>query len=113
LYSYISALVYNFSIGYFLIFYVATFNSARIDLSANILFNYSKYKGLHLIAIFFIVLTPFIILSILRLFFNETISLLVINVISIYSFFNYDNWIKLILRNLSARKYINLEGYRK
>lgn len=113
LYSFISALFYNFSIGYFLIFYVATFNTARIDLNANILFNYSKYKGLHIIALFFILFAPYILLLILRVFFNETISLLVINIISIYSLFNYKNWIKLILRNLSARKYINLEGYRR
>lgn len=113
LFSYITAMIYNFSIGYFLIFYIATFNKARIELNADIFYNYTKNSGLYMVAFSIILFAPYLLLLLLRILLNDIFSLIVINVISLYSLLNYKKWLKIILKNLSIRKYINLEGYRK
>lgn len=113
LHLFLTALLYNSCIGYFILFYMATFNRSRIELNSNIFFNLQGYNGTQMIALFFIIIFPFLMLLLLTAVMNVTQSLLIINLLSIFSLLVEKKWFKIILKQLSNRKYINLEGYRK
>ena len=113
LHLFITALFYNSCIGYFIIFYLATFNRSRIELNSNIFFNLQGYNGTQMIALVVIILLPCLLLLLLTVVLNVTQSLLIINLLSIFSLIYHKKWFKIILRQLKNRKYINLEGYRK
>ncbi|MCX6254358.1 MAG: DUF5687 family protein [Bacteroidia bacterium] len=113
LHLFVTALLYNSCIGYFLLFYMATFNSSRIELNSNIFFNLQGYNCVQVIAIFFILFFPLLVLLLLSVIMNATQSLLIINFLSLFSLLYQKKWFKIILKQLLNRKYINLEGYRK
>lgn len=113
LHLFLTALLYNSCIGYFILFYMATFNRSRIELNSNGFFNPQGYNGAQVIAIFVILFFPFLMLLLLTASMNVTQSLLIINLLSICSLLNQKKWFKVILKQLSNRKYINLEGYKK
>ncbi len=113
LHLFLTALLYNSCIGYFILFYMATFNRSRIELNSKFFFNLQGYNSTQMIALFIIIFLPCLILLMLTAVINVTQSLLIINLLSIFSLVNQKKWFKIILKQLSNRKYINLEGYRK
>jgi len=110
---FLTALLYNSSFGYFVLFYMATFNCSRIELNDNFFLNLRGYNGTQVIAILFLLFLPCIILLLLTAVLNLTQSLLIINILSLFSLFFQKKWFKTILKQFSGRKYTNLEGYRK
>lgn len=110
---FLSALLYNSGIGYFVIFYMATFNCSRIELNRNIFLNQQGSSSVQMIALVMILFLPLLMLLILTTFFNITQGLLVINLLSMLSLLNEKKWFRTIVKQFSNRKYINLEGYRK
>jgi len=113
LHFFLTALFYNSCIGYFILFFMATFNRSRIDLNRNIFFNLQGYNGPQVIAIIVIIFLPFLMLLLLNTLMNVTQSLLIINLLCLFSLIFQKKWFKIILNQLLNRKYINLEGYRK
>jgi hypothetical protein len=113
LHLFLTALLYNSCIGYFILFYMATFNRSRIELNSKIFFNLQGYNGTQMIALFVIIFLPCLILLLLTVVLNVTQSLLIINLLSIFSLIFQKQWFKSILKQLLNRKFINLEGYRK
>jgi|WetSurMetagenome_2_1015567.scaffolds.fasta_scaffold01761_10 hypothetical protein len=113
LHLFLTALLYNSWVGYFIIFYTATFNSSRIDLNRNIFLNMQGWNNIQVVAVCVILFLPYAILLILTAFLSVTQSLLIINLLSLTSFLFRKKWFKIITKQLSNRKYINLEGYRK
>jgi hypothetical protein len=113
LHLFLTAILYNFSVGYFIVFYMATFNQARIELNGNVFFNYQGYNAMQFISIFIILFFPYLVLLLLTSVLNLTLSLFVINILCLGSFLNRKIWFKIILEHLNNRKYINMEGYRK
>lgn len=113
IYLILSAALYNAGIGTYLVFYTATFNKKRIDLGKSMFFNWQGYDHFQILSVTLTFVIPLILLLLLRLFFNDTISFSIINLISIISLINQKKWFIIIQKSLSARKYINLEGYRK
>ncbi len=113
LHLFFSALLYNSSFGYFICFFLATFNTTRIDLSGNLLFN---YQGLNIIQVFgllIILIVPIVTLSLLSIVLDLTQSLLIINFFCFIGLLNQQKGWQIILKQLNNRKYINTEGYRK
>jgi hypothetical protein len=110
---FLTAFLFNSCIGYFILFFMATFNSSRIDLNSNIFFNHQGYNGTQFIAIFIILIIPNLILLLFNTIMSVNLSLLFINLLSIFSLLYQEKWFRIILRQLKNRKYINLEGYRK
>lgn len=108
-----SALLYNIGIGYFLVFSTATFNRERIDLNNGLLFNYQGHNPIQVISMSVAIILPLAFLGIITFFLSQTSGLIIINIISVISLLNYKKWFQMIFRQLSKRKYINLEGYRK
>lgn len=109
----ISTLLYNIGIGYFLVFSTATFNRGRMDLNNGLLFNYQGHNPIQVISMSVAIILPLAFLGIITFFLSETAGLIIINIISVISLLNYEKWFQMIFRQLSKRKYINLEGYRK
>jgi hypothetical protein len=110
---FLTALLFNSCVGYFFSFFLATFNHYRIDLNRNIFFNLQGFNGTQLIGLSLIVLFPTLMLVTLTTFLEVSYSLIIINIICIFSICNQKRWFKLITKQLLKRKYINLEGYRK
>lgn len=108
-----SALLYNIGIGYFLVFISAIFNKERLELNSSVFFNYQGYSAIQVISICIAIILPVAFLGISTLLFNVHVGLSIINIICIISLLNYKKWFQLILNQLSKRKYINLEGFRK
>ncbi len=107
------AVLYNAGIGYWLIFYTATFNNRRMDLNSSIFFNIQGYDNLQLFSISLMILLPLICLFALRFILSLHISLLLIGALSLVSGLFHKVWIRSIEKQFIRRKYINLEGYRK
>ena len=110
---FITALLFNSCIGYYVLFFMATFNRSRIDLNGKVFFNYQGYNGIQFISIFLVLILPCFILLLLTSIMNFTMSLLIINFISVCSLLHHKIWFRIILKQLNKRKYINMEGYRK
>jgi hypothetical protein len=108
-----SALLYNIGIGYFLVFSTAIFNRGRMDLNNSLLFNHQGQNVIQVISIIVAIILPLAFLGIITFFLSRTAGLIIINIISVISFLNYEKWFQMIFRQLYKRKYINLEGYRK
>jgi len=108
-----SALLYNIGIGYFLVFSTATFNRERMDLNNGLLFNYQGHNPIQVISMSVAIILPLAFLGIITFFLSQTAGLIIINIISVISLLNYKKWFQMIFRQLSKRKYINIEGYRK
>jgi hypothetical protein len=108
-----SALLYNISIGYFLVFSTGTFNKMKMDLNSGLLFNFQGNNPIQVVSISASILIPLIFLEIFTFFLSQTSSLIIINIISIISLLNSKIWFQFIFRQFSIRKFNNLEGYRK
>ncbi len=109
----VSSLLYNISIGYFIVFSTGTLNREKIDLNSGILFNYQGNNPIQIISISISILVPLALVGIFTLFLNQTFSLIIINIISLISLINYKAWFRFINWQFSIRKFTNLEGYRK
>jgi hypothetical protein len=110
---FLTALLFNSCIGYFILFFMATFNNSRIDLNSKVFLNHQGYNGTQFIAILIILIIPYIILLLFNTIMSVSLSLLFINLLSIFSLLYQKRWFGIILRQLKNRKYINMEGYRK
>jgi hypothetical protein len=110
---FLTALLFNSCFGYFIFFYMATFNRTRIDLNKQIFFNLHGWNSTQLVALFIIIFPPLVLLVVLKTKLSDTQSLLIINLLCLFSLLNYRRWFKIILKQLLNRKYTNLEGYRK
>ncbi|HNW57024.1 MAG TPA: DUF5687 family protein, partial [Bacteroidales bacterium] len=110
---YLTALLYNSSIGYFIIFYMATFNTSRIDLGNSIFFNMQGYNVIQMITIMIIIILPLLLLLFLTSIFSVPQSLIIMNILSVLILSFHRKWYKIILQQLYRRKHINMEGYRR
>ena len=110
---FLSALLYNSSFGYFVCFFLATYNKSKIDLNGNIFFNLQGLNRTQVLGIILIILIPCIILFLLLFELNLTQSLLILNFLCIVALINQKKGWQVINNKLSQRKYINLEGYRE
>lgn len=110
---FISALLYNLSYGYFICFFIATYNKYKIDLNSNIWFNLQGFNSYQVLGIMLIILIPCILLFFLSFKITLTQSLLILNFICIIALFNQKVAWQIINNQLLKRKYINLEGYRE
>lgn len=98
----------------FIIFFFGTYNDARVDLAGGQFFNYQGVKGKHFLVSFAFFLIPFLLYLLLNYFFGSTAALLVIAGIGLIFIIFHKFWLeKIIIRKFLARKYKNLEGFRK
>jgi hypothetical protein len=109
----VTALLYNISIGYFIVFSTGTLNKMKMDLKNGMLFNYQGNNPIQVISISVAILIPVVFLGIITFLLSQRFSLILINTMSIISLLNYKKWFQFINRQFSIRKYNNLEGYRK
>lgn len=99
---------------HFIIFYFGTYNDARVDLAGSQFFNYQGVKGKHFLVSFAFFLVPFFLYLILNFLWGTTPALLVIAGIGLVFVIFHKYWMnKIIISKFIARKYINLEGFRK
>jgi hypothetical protein len=110
---FLTAILYNSSVGYFIMFYMATFNQSRIDLNGSVFFNYQGYNMTQFISIFIILFLACLLLFLLSSLVNLSLSLFIINILCLCSFFYRNTWFNLIIKQFNKRKYINIEGYRQ
>ena len=90
---FLTSSLYNLCFGYFFLFYMATYNSTRIDLNRTIFFNMQGYNGIQMIALILILFLPFSMLLLLRRIINVSQSLYVIDILCIFSLLNYKKWL--------------------
>jgi len=113
LHMFFSALLYNSSLGYFVLIFLATYNKFKVDPNRSILFNYQGLNSFQVIGVLLVLLIPILTLFLLLLRLNLTHSLLIINLLCIIALIIQGKLWKIIQNKLMRRKYINLEGYRK
>jgi hypothetical protein len=110
---FLTAFLFNSSIGYFILFFTATFNSSRINLNSSIFFNLQGWNNTQVLAMGIIIFSPVILMKGLTLIFNVLHSLYIINIICAISLICQKKWFSVIYNQLLKRKYINLKGYRE
>lgn len=108
-----SAFLYNIGIGFFMTYYSGTLNKAKVDLNNSVLFNYQGYNSVQIISMSFAICLPLVFFIFLSSFLRQSFSLIILNILSLISLLNYKKWFRIIFRQLSNRKHINLEGYRQ
>jgi hypothetical protein len=109
----VSAFLYNIGIGFFITYYSGTLNKAKVDLNNSVLFNYQGYNSVQIISMSFAICLPLVFFIFLSSFLRQSVSLIILNILSLISLLNYKKWLRIIFRQVSKRKYINLEGYRQ
>jgi hypothetical protein len=98
----------------FIIFFFGTLNDGRVDLKGGQFFNYQGVKGKHFLVSFAFFLIPFFLYLLLNYLWGPTPALLVIAGIGLVFIASHRYWIrKFIIGSFLARKYRNLEGFRK
>jgi hypothetical protein len=113
LHLFCTALIFNSCVGYFVMFFVATYNCSRIDLNNNMLGNLQGWNGMQILSIFVIIFLPYFTLILLTAFTKVTVGLFTINILCLIFLLFQRKWFRIILNQLAKRKYINLAGYRK
>jgi hypothetical protein len=99
---------------HFIVFFMGTFNDARVDLGMGQFFNYQGVKGKHFLVSFAFFLIPFLLFLLLKYLIGETGALWSLSLIGMLFLATHNIWLKaIVLKNFNARKYKNLEGYRK
>jgi hypothetical protein len=99
---------------HFIVFYMGTFNDARVDLAMGQFFNYQGVKGKHFLVSFAFFLIPFFLYLLLNALIGQTLALWTLSLIGVLFFATHKYWIKaIVIKNFNSRKYKNLEGYRK
>jgi hypothetical protein len=110
----ISILAFTIGVICFIILFFGTYNDGRIEINQNKWFKYEGVKGTQFILSGAIMLLPLTLYLILRNIFNETVGKLVIAIPGALFFIYHKWWItRIIIPRFMARKYKNLEGYRK
>jgi hypothetical protein len=84
-----------------------------VDLNSSILFNYQGYNSVQIISMSFAVCLPLVLLVFISSYLTQSYSLIILNILSIGSLLNYKKWFQIICKQISKRKYVNLEGYRQ
>ncbi len=98
----------------FVIFFFGTYNDARVDLAGSQFFNYQGVKGKHFLVSFAFFLIPFFLYLLLNYLLGATPALLIIAAIGLLFIGFHKYWLKqVIVKRFVARKYKNLEGFRK
>jgi hypothetical protein len=109
-----SIFIFIIGVNSFIVMYFGTFNDGRIDLSKSSFFNYQGVKGNQFLLTFIFLLLPFGIFSVFKYFFNSIAGEIAIAIPGLIFFIFHNWWIKkIIVPKFLARKYKNLEGYRK
>ncbi len=109
---FLSALLYNSGFGYFLFFFLASYNRSRIDLEGNVFFNYQGLNKVQFLALTIIFLLPLLLIFALSFIMTLTQSLLILNFLSLVPLLYQNRVWQVIINQLLKRKYINLQGYR-
>jgi len=113
LYIVASAFLYNIGIGFFIIFFSGTFNNAKMNLTETLLFNFQGNNPTQIISISIVIILPLAFLIIISTFLKQSYGLIILNLISIISLLNFKKWFQVIYRQMSKKKYTNLEGFRR
>jgi hypothetical protein len=108
-----TAFLYNIGIGFFIVFLSGTFNKSKMNLNDSLLFNYQGNNPIQIISISVTILLPLVFLVLISSLSRQPFGLIILNIISVISLLNYKKWFRMISRQISKRKYINLEGYRR
>jgi hypothetical protein len=109
-----SVLLFTLGVMSFIIIFAATFNDGRIDLNKSQFFNYQGVKGNQFLLSFLMMSLPIGFYSLFKFLFNDTTGKLVIVIPGLLFIIFHEWWIKIIIvPRLIARKYKNLEGFRK
>ncbi|HPI69602.1 MAG TPA: DUF5687 family protein [Bacteroidales bacterium] len=112
IHMFLSALLYNSGFGYFLFFFLASYNRSRIDLEGNVFFNYQGLNKVQFLALTIIILLPLLLIFALSFIMTLTQSLLIMNFLSLVPLLYQNRVWQIIINQLLKRKYINLQGYR-
>jgi hypothetical protein len=113
LHLFFSAVLYNSSFGYFIYFFLSTYNDNKIDLTGSFLFNLQGFNSIQILGLLFIIVIPCVILYLLSFIMNFTWGLFLFNFFCLLALVNQKKWWQLIHKQFIYRKYINLEGYRQ
>lgn len=109
-----SILFFTIGVTYFIVLFSGAYNDGRIDLKQSQFMNYQGMKRNQFILSFFLMLFPICLYLLFKSFTNATIGKMVIAIPGMIFILFHKWWIKnIIVPNFMARKYKNLEGYRK
>lgn len=109
-----SVLLFTLGVTCFIILFFGVFNDGRLDLSRSQSFNYQGVKGHHYALSFIFTLLPIGIYLLIKYLVGDTIGKLIVAIIGIIFIISHAWWIKrIIVPRFYARKYKNLEGFRK
>ena len=109
-----SILLFTLGVTSFIYLFSGTFNDGRLDLARNQFFNYQGLKGSHYLTSLLFIMLPIGIYFLIKYLVNDAAGKLAIAFLGLIFIIFHDWWIRrIIVPRFYARKYKNLEGYRK
>lgn len=113
MYMHISAFIFNIGVNIYLLLYLTTYNTKRIDLSKSSAMNYQGVSFKSYLIIMPIMFIPMIIVWGLTLFFSTTIALWTLSVLGVAGILLRKPILSLCVRQFNNRKYMLTEGFRE
>ena len=109
-----SILLFILGVMCFIMFFFGTFNDGRIELSQSQWFKYQGVKSAQFLLSFIIMLLPLGIYTLFKNILNDSAGKLAIALPGLVFLISSNWWIRhIIVMRFLARKYKNMEGYRK
>lgn len=105
--------IFNIGTNLFLILYIATYNSTKIDIAKGQMLNYQGTSLSNFIGVMLIMILPISFISFCQYLLSPTDAHLLLTAIGVALIAAHTYFLKLISRQFLRRKYKNLEGFRK
>lgn len=112
-YLHLAAFIFNIGVNVFLLLFLASFNTKRVDLSKSSAMNYQGTTYKSFLIVLPIMFVPLIIVSILSSFFSLAVALWTITILGFAGILFRNQLLTLCVNQFNRRKYVLAEGFRE
>lgn len=113
MYMHISAFIYNIGVNIYLLLYLTTYNTKRVDLSKSSAMNYQGTSFKSFLIIMPIMFIPMILMALISMIFSSTIALWTLCALGTAGILLRKPLISLCVKQFNNRKYMLTEGFRE
>jgi len=113
IYMHIAAFIFNSGVNVYLLLFLATFNTRRIDLSRSSAMNYQGTTYKSFLIVLPIMFIPMILVGVLSTFFSMAVALWVLVILGIAGILLHKQLMNLCVWQFNRRKYALAEGFRE
>lgn len=113
IYMHIAAFIFNSGVNVYLLLFLATFNTRRIDLSRSSAMNYQGTTYKSFLIVLPIMFIPMILVGVLSTFFSMAVALWILVILGIAGILLHKQLMNLCVWQFNRRKYALAEGFRE